>query len=99
MPKISVGGTLKPLLFSGIEKVWIREGGISRIFVRIFFLTVPKISVGGEPFSLHYFWESKKFGFERGEYQDFPSKFFVSQCREFSREPFTVALVSGIEKV
>ena len=34
-----------------------------------------------------------------GEYQDFPSKSFASQCRKFLGEPFTVAIFSGIDKV
>ena len=53
----------------------------------------------GEAFSVHYFREPKKFGQERGDYQDFPSKFFVSHCRKTLGEHFTVALVSGIENV
>ena len=46
MPKISVGESFTVAIIPGIEKVWIREGGI-KIFRRSFFrLTVPKISVG-----------------------------------------------------
>ena len=75
-----------------------RNGGLSRISVRMFCLTVPKKSVGGT-FSVHYFREPKKSGKERGDYQDFPSKIFVSQRPNSLGEPFTVALVSGIEKI
>ena len=64
-----------------------------------FCLTVPKISVG-ESFSVHYFREPKKFGQERGDYQDFPSKCFCFTVPKISvGESFTVAIFSGIEKV
>ena len=67
--------------------------------MRIFCRIVPKISVGGT-FSVHFFREPKKFGLERGDYQDFPSTFFLCHSAGvFHRESFTVALISCIEKV
>ena len=36
MPKISVGESFTVAIVSGIEKVWIREGGVSSFSVEIF---------------------------------------------------------------
>ena len=49
VPRNFVGRAFSVSLLSGAEKVWIREGGVSRVSVEIFFLTVPKNFVG-EPF-------------------------------------------------
>ena len=70
-------------LISGIEKVWIRRRGVSRFSIEKFCLTVPKISVG-EPFTVAIISGSEKVYGQQGggEYQDFPSKLFVSQCRK-----------------
>ena len=46
MPKVFVGNSFTVALFSGIEKVWIIRGGVSRLSVENFCLTVPKIYVG-----------------------------------------------------
>ena len=61
---------------------------------------MPKISVGVS-FSVHYFGEPKKFGQERGDYQDFPSKILCLTVPEyFVGEPFCAVFrkISGIEK-
>ena len=39
VPKISVGESFTVALFSGIEKVWIREGGSIKIFRRKLFVS------------------------------------------------------------
>ena len=99
MPKISVGGTLKPLLFSGIEKVWIREGGISRFSVEIFCLTVPRIFKGT-------FFCCISFGYRKslnngGGIMIFRRSIFCLTVPEsFVGEPFCAVFrkISGIEK-
>ena len=68
-------------LLSGAEKVWIREGGVSRVSVEIFFLTVPKNFVG-EPFCAVF---QKIFGCEKmdergGSIKRFRRKLLMSQC-------------------
>ena len=62
-----------------------RRGGVSRFSVEIFCLTVPKISVG-ESFTVALISGIEKVWVRGGggEYQDFPSKFFVSQCPKTS---------------
>ena len=64
-----------------------RRGGEYQVFPsKIFCLTVPKDFVGG--------------GRGGGEYQHFPSKNFCLTVPNFSfGKPFSVSLVSGIEKV
>ena len=128
VPKISVGESFTVASISGIEKVWIRGGGVSRFSVKIFCLTVPKISVGESftvasisgiekvwirgggggggrvsRFSVENFLSHSAENFRRGilyccfsfgyrksldkrggEYQDIPSKIFVSQSRKNS---------------
>ena len=61
---------------------------------------MPKISVG-ESFTVPLFLGTEKVWIrERGEYQNFPSKFFCLTVPKLSvGEHFTVALVSGIKKV
>ena len=72
--------------------------GVSRFSLEFLCLTVPKISVGN-PLLLHYFRLPKKFGEEGGwEYQDFPSKFFVSQCRKSPLGILYCCLISGYRK-
>ena len=81
-----VGKPFSVSLLSVAEEVWMREGGVSCFLSTIFCLTVPKNFVG-EPFCAVF---HKKFGSEKFmhrigvEYQDFPSKTFVSQCRLIS---------------
>ena len=90
VPKIFVGESFTVALISGSEKVWIGGGGEYQDFLsKIFCLTVPKISVGNP-------W-GKRGG---GEYQDFLSKIFcLTVPKIFVGESFTVALISGSEKV
>ena len=43
---------------------------------------------------------AKKFMDERGEYQAFPSKVFcLTVPKNFVGEPFSVSLISGVEKI
>ena len=71
------------------------------IFCRNFFVSVPKI-FAGEPFCAVFQKNSvseKVYGWE-GEYQDFPSKIFCLTVPKTSvGESFSVALISGTEKV
>ena len=48
---------------------------------KVFCLTVPKTSVG-ESFTVAVISGIKKLWIRGGGYQDFPSTFFVSQCRK-----------------
>ena len=42
----------------------------------------------------------KVYGLERGEYQGFPSKVFcLTVPKNFVGEPFSVSLISGVEKI
>ena len=61
---------------------------------------MPKISVG-ESFTVPLFLGTEKVWIrERGEYQDFPSKFFcLTVPKNFVGEPFSVSLIAGTEKV
>ena len=71
------------------------------IFCQNFFVSVPKI-FAGEPFCAVFQKNSvseKVYGWE-GEYQDFPSKIFCLTVPKTSvGESFSVALISGTEKV
>ena len=70
-----------------------------KIFRQKFCLTLPKTSVGNT-LLLHKLRVPKKFGEEQGEYQDFPSKIFCLTVSKTSvGQSFTVALISGSEKV
>ena len=84
VPKFSEGESLTVAFISGIEKVSIRGGGgeYQDFQWRSFCLTVPKISVG-ESFIVAIISGTGKVCRRRGEYQDFPSKVFCSQCRSF----------------
>ena len=79
MPKISVGESFTVALISVIEKVSIRGGGGEyRDFLsKSFCLTVPKISVGLS-FIVALVSGTGEVCRRRGEYQDFPSKIFLS---------------------
>ena len=86
MPKNFVGEPFSVSPTSGIEKLYASAGYVTifGFLSKIFCLTVPKISVG-ELLLLHSFPVAKNFGYEWGEeYQDFPSKVFVSQCGNLS---------------
>ena len=87
MPKISVGDSFTVALISGMEKVRMREGRVSRISVKKFCLTGPNNFHSGDPFSVSLFSGIEKFYAPEGYVTifDFLSKFFfVSQCRIIS---------------
>ena len=102
------GESFSVSLISGIEKFYASEGYVTIFdFLSIFFcLTVPKNLVG-EPFCAVFrkFPIAKKFMDKRGggggrEFQDFRSKIFCLTVPKISvEESFTVAIISGIEKV
>ena len=105
VPKISVGESFTVAKISGIEKVWIREGGDDQDFPSNFFL-----SHSAEKFCwgtlrcIRKFRAAKNFMHQRGGgrrgYQEFPSKIFCLTVPKISvGESFTVAKISGIEKV
>ena len=58
--------------------------GVSRFSVENFCLTVPKLNVV-ESFTNAFFSGSEKVWIERGEYQGFPPKFFLSHIAEYFR--------------
>ena len=106
VPKISVGESFTVAIISAIEKVWIRVGGgrgggISRFSVKMF------LSHSAETFRTGILYCCNNFGSQKNldkrggeEYQDFPSKFFCLTVPKNSvGKSFTVAIVSGIEKV
>ena len=101
--KFSVGESFTLAVISGSEKVHGQEGGgeYQDFPSKNFCITVPKTSVGN-PLLFHLFPVSKKFGWEGGgEYPDTPPKFFciITVSKKFVGETFTVALISGTEKV
>ena len=77
-----------------------RERGVSRIWSKIFGLTVPKNFVG-EFFTVAIFLGIEKVCIRgEGEYHNFPSKIFCLTVPKISvGNSFTVAKISGIEKV
>ena len=86
----------------GYRKILCLRGLCHDFLSKIFCLKVPKNFVG-EPFCAVFQKISrseKVFGLEGGEYQDFPSKFFcLTVPKNFViKEPFSVSLISGIEK-
>ena len=102
MPKNSVGKSFTVAIISGIEKVWIRGGGVSRFSVEKF------LSHSAENFRRGVIYCCNSFGYREsldkreggGEYQDFPSKIFCLTVPKISvRESFTVAIISCTEKV
>ena len=99
VPKIFVGESFIVTLISGSEEVWI-GGGVSRFSVENFW------SHSAENFRRGTLYCCIKFGYRKsldkrgGEYQDFPSKIFcLIVPKNFVGEPFSVSLISGIEKV
>ena len=68
MPKISVGESFTVAIVSGIEKVWIREGGYQAFPLKFFCLTVPKISVG-ESFTVETISGMEKVWIRKGGYE------------------------------
>ena len=100
MPKTSVGESFTVAIISGIEKVWIKRGGVSRFSVKIFLSHSP----GNFRWTILYC--CIKFGYREsldrrgGEYQDFPwKKFCLTVPKKFLVEPFSVSLISGTQKV
>ena len=86
VPKISVGESFTVALISGIEKVWIRGGGVSRFSVENF------LSHSAENFRRGILHCCINFGYRKsldkrgGGVSSFSvEKFFVSQCRNFRR--------------
>ncbi len=100
--KISVGESFIVALISGIEKVWRREGEVSRFSVNNF------LSHSAENFRRRILYCCISFGYRRslgkrgggeGDYQDFLSKIFCLTVPKISvGDSFTVALISGSEK-
>ena len=81
--EIVVGESFFVALISGIEKAWERRGQYQDFLSEICCVTVPKFSVG-ESLIVALNSGTEKFWIRGGgEYQDFPSKIFVSQCRKF----------------
>ena len=99
--KISVGQSFTVATISGIEKVWIREGGggISRFSVENI------LSHDAENFRRAILQCCINFGCrksldKKGGHQDFPWKnFCLTVPKRFVGQSFTVAKISGIEKV
>ena len=90
MPKSFVGESFTVALISGTEKVWIKEGEVSRFSVIFFCLTVPKVSVG-ESFTVALISVIEKVGIGEG-YHVFPSKSFcLTVPKYFIGEHFGVS--------
>ena len=85
---------------SGIEKFYASEGYVT-IFSRNFFVSQCRKYSQVNPSVLCFrkFPVAKKFMDKRGEYQDFPSKICLTMPKISVGESFTVALISGSEKV
>ena len=84
VPKNAVGEPFSLSLISGIEKNWMRGGGVCQdIPSNISCLTVPKKAVG-EPFSLSSISGIEKTYASEGYVTIFHRKFFVSQYRNIS---------------
>ena len=66
-----------------VAKDFIGGGGCFKIFRRKFFVSLPKVSIG-DSFSVSLISAIELVWKKGGEYQGFPSKTFVSQCRKFS---------------
>ena len=86
MPKISVGESFTVALNSGIEKVSIKEGGVSRVSVENFLSHSAENFRSGEHFSVSLVSSIEKFYASQAYVTifDFLSKIFVSQCRSIS---------------
>ena len=100
MPKISVGESFTVAMISGIEKVWIRGGGgESRFSVENF------LSHSAENFRRCILYCCNNFGYREsldkrgGSIKIFRRNFFVSVLKVSVGASFTVAIISGLEKV
>ena len=83
MRRIFVGEFFTVALIAGTEKVWRREGGVSRFSVERFISHSAENFPYGRPLLLHKFRVLKTFGSEWGSIKTFCRKVFVSQCRKF----------------
>ena len=100
MPKSFRTGIFTVAFIPGIGKVWIKGGSI-KIFFRIFFVSQCRKIPQGSLLLLHQFWVPKEFGEEVGGGSiDYLSKLFCLTVPKISVvESFTVAIISGSEKV
>ena len=76
--------------------------GSDTIFHRIFFVSQNRKTLHGNPSVLCFrkILAAKKLLDKKGEYQYYPSKIFcLTVPKKFVGEPFSVSLISGIEKV
>ena len=81
MLKISLGESSTVAIISGIEKVWMRGGGVSRFSVeKILSHSAEKFV--GEPFSVSLIAGTEKVWIRQGGIKFFRRKIFVSQCRK-----------------
>ena len=100
VPKRFVGESFTVALISGTERVCIRGGGVSRFSVENFSSHSAEIFRGGILYCCINFGNRKGLDKRCGEYHDFPSNnFCLTVPKIFVGEPFSVALISGIEKV
>ena len=102
MSRKFVGEPFSVSLISGAEKVWIREGGLSRFSVEKYLSHSAENFRGWrESFSVSFILGIDKVWTRGGggrQYQDFPSKIFcLTVPKDFLREPFRVSLISGME--
>ena len=100
MPKISVGESFTVTTISGIEKFWIREGGVARFSAESF------LSHSSENFRRAILYCFNSFRYRKnldkrggGSIKIFRGKCFVSLPKKFVVEPFSVSINSGTEKV
>ena len=84
VPKISVGEAFTVAKISGIEKIWIRVGGVSRFSVETFLFHSAEIFVVGL-FSVSVFSGTEKVWIREGggSIKNFRQNFFVAQSRKF----------------
>ena len=102
VPKIFVGEPFSVSLISGIEKVYSSENYVT-IFLPEFFVSQHRNISQKNPSVLCFrkILVAKKFmDKSEGEVSRFPSKIFcLTLPKTFVGEPFSVSLISGIEKV
>ena len=102
VPKKSRGESFTVALISGMEKVRMREGGVSRISVENFLSHSADIFQSGDPFSVSLISGIEKFYAPEGYVTifDFLLKFFcLTVPNDFVGEPFSVSLISGTERI
>ena len=96
---IFVGESFTVALISGIEKVWIRQRGVSMFSIESFCLTVPKVSVG-ESFTVALISGIEKVWIRRRAVSTLSvENFCLTVPKNYVGESFTNALISGSEKV